>query len=249
VGFSFEDILNITRFYSWIFLSINNINNPDVTEKIITNFIKKNDRVPTEEEIGKKYRSNLISFIRQSLTHCSIFCERKAQNILGQTVEKVYFAHTKDTVFASKDLIAKHYKELNYRQIDKKEVASLRKTWKNNFRDAVDSHGFKVVEIELFPHPHQSLFNSDYGEDGIEQYIGNRDDQHPAASSYFQNMSTEEKMIENEDDIDLSSYKQKFSAMGDKEQKKLLRQFISKNKERKNLKLEIREARRLLRVS
>jgi hypothetical protein len=243
VSFYYEDVLNITRVYVAGFLGNYSFNvQPDKLAIFENEFLVRHGRLPDQSEIDRKERNNLINFLRQRLQTCSVFCERKSRNIVVGRGERVFFAYTALTVPASNDAILENPDLFGYRRLTSKEVANLKN--KKNLEEEKDHKGFKIISIESHSQMPIPLFVRDF--DNNDHVNG---DSFSEIVHEKLTQSTEESIIDVEEDIQLSALKEKFNNFSEKQRKQMLSNFIKQNKDNPRLGDEIKAARKLLKVT
>jgi len=242
VGFYYDDIVSISRVYLYAYMGVYSFKaDPSVLEKFKQGFFDRKGNEPSEDDIVNYERNIIINFIRQKLTTCSVFCERKSRNIVVGRNEKKSFAFTELSIPASEDLIMEDPKLFGYRVVNKKEFKSIVKNSKGKGNELVDVNGFKVFEIELLSQIPISFNITHQAEDGniTETPI----------SDLFNILSTpsiENKILEHEDDVELDVYKMKFNSLETDKRKLMLKNFILKNNSNKRLKEELYVAKKML---
>jgi hypothetical protein len=240
VSFYYEDILNITRVYLSAFLGTYSFKiQQEKLKEFEDTFMVKHGRLPVQAEIDRKERNNLINFLRQRLQTCSVFCERKSRNIVVGRGERVFFAYTALTVPASDDAILENPELFGYRPLSSKEVAALKN--KKQLTDVTDDKGFKIIAVESHSQLPIPLFvrdfdNNDYvNGDSFSEIVHDRLTQ-----------STEETLLDVEEDIQISALREKFNNYSEKQKKQMLTTFIKQNKENEHLSTELTAARKIL---
>lgn len=239
VSFYYEDILNITRVYLAAFLGTYSFAKQE--NKLVEykdKFYITHGKYPTQEEIDRKERNNLINFLRQRLQTCSVFCERKSRNIVVARGERVFFAYTALAVPASDDAILENPELFGYRRLSSKEVATLDK---KKLNDAIDSKGFRIISVESHSQLPIPLFVRDFDNN---DYVNGDSFSEIAHDRLTQ--STEDEVLEVEEDIQASALREKFNNYSEKQKKQMLTNFIKQNKESDRLSTELTAARKIL---
>jgi len=230
VGFQLEDIAAITNVYLLGYMGIYSFkNNKEALEKFIASYkIKHGEHsFPTEAEINRKDRNNLINFLRQKLQHCSVICSRKARNIIVGRDKRGTFAYTKDTRPATDEKIIESCKEYGYRKVTNNELKEIRKKARENGeQDLYDKDGFKVIQIEILS---TTIKNEDY-----------------ALMIRKECITPEMKMVEIENKYELEMYKEKFKKLNSSQRRRKLKRFIDNNDDNRYLKKEISLAKKIL---
>ena len=232
VGFDRDDIVAITNVYMLGYMGLYSIRKDiPARDNFIERFNKINDRNPTDEEIYKKDRNNMINFLRQRLQHCSTICARKARNITVGKDRRGIFAETKDSLEASEESVLNDYGKFGYRKVTKAEFReSENRSKKKGFVDVLDKDGFKIFKVEML--------NNGIKYDEYSLLFGS--DKTPFL------MSPEENMLFAESNQNLEGYKDEFSALDGVVKRRKLNRFIEKNKGNKHLKKELGLARKWL---
>lgn len=237
VSFYYEDILNITRVYSYSFLNVYSFSNDiEGLEKFKSKFLQKQGKLPSKEEVEKRERNNLINFLRQRLSACSIVCERKSKDIVASKAKKVYFAYTANSVPASYDLILEDHKLFGYRLVTDEEMAVI---LKNNKGNLVDNKGFPVFEVESHSQIPVSFFTKVVYRDSSEGEL--IEVNHDRVS-----LSAEDRVLEMEEEIELANLKNRFDKLNQVQKRNRLKNFIKNNSKDSRFQEEIDSARKML---
>lgn len=233
VGFDLDDIKTITNMYMIYYMDIYSLrSNREAYDRVVEKFLKRHDREPTDDEIARKDRNNLINFLKQRLQHCCTVCSRKARSITVGEDRRAAFAMTKNSQPANEELIMQEHKRLGYRKITKSELKEAKNNMKEkNLPELLDKDGFRIIEVEL-------LNNgiTDFEWKGI--YVANKKD----AYSY----SPEEMYAMKESEVQLEGYIKKFNEMSKDSKKKRLSKFINKYKSKRFYKEEVKQAKKML---
>lgn len=240
VGFYYDDIVNISRVYLYAYLGIYSFKtNPDKYEKYKLGFVKTKGRDPSIEEMTIGERNIIINFIRQKLTTCSTFCERKSRNIVVGKNEKKAFAFTEFSIPASNDLILEHPKTFGYRSLHKVEMELIKKNNLNKKNGLFDKDGFKVFEIEQLSQLPVSF--------QIYVSSGDSDDDEAVDLLNLSSVpSVEDTILDIEEDKDLDVNMINFESLETSKRKLMLTNFIRKNSDSKYLKEELYTAKKML---
>ena len=235
VGYGLEDVKMITNCYIVGYMGLYSLErNEKAKEKIVQTYLKNYDREPTDQELAKKDRINLISFLRQRLQHASVICARKARNITVGTDKRVAYALTDKSVSATKEMIFENGERLGYRKITKEELKSVKlKAKDTGSKELVDSQGFGVIEIEFL---NEGIAEYDY----YNIFISEKEDTY--------HNSPEDIYIMKEKEVDLSLMVKEFNSFSVKQKKNCLRKFISTFKDSNKYKQELKEARKILKT-
>jgi len=239
VGFAIDDIVNISWTYMHSFLGIYSFeSNPDSLEKFKKAFINSKGREPTQDEIVRKERNNIINFLRQKLQTCVIFCERKSRNIVASRGDVAYFALTQRSIPVSYNLLLEDYDFYGYRKVSESEYRKCKiQANKDKVEEVKDSYGFKIISINTYSEIPVSLFNITEGWESEEW--GEID--HAVLSP-----SVEDFVMEMEDDVYLSKHEKDFESIDKSTKKTMLKKFISENLKNTRLKTELKAARKIL---
>lgn len=243
VGFYNDDIFNIAMVYLHEYLGIYSF---QVSESKKQDFIKefeiRKGVVPTDEDINNHERNVVIRFIRQKLTTCSVFCERKSRNIVVGASKRKFFAFTDKSVSVSDHLIMESPKLFGYRNVESAELKEAKKSRKGN--ELFDKLGFKIFELSNMVSAPISLdFRYNQSSDAnADDTIGNIVDIDGLSTT----PSVENYILDIEEDIILEENKKEFNSL-DKIKKKLkIRNFLRNNYGNKFLKEELILAKKLL---
>lgn len=239
-SFYYDDIVNIGRVYLYAYLGLYSLkSNPTKLADFKEEFKKRKGMSPTEDEVVRYERNNIINFLRQKFSVCSISCDRKSRNIVVGKSETKAFAFTDNSIPASNDLIIEDPKLFGYRVVKKEEMKEIKKIRKNSKQEMKDKSGFKVFEIEMLSQIPISLDAKIKTEDGSELYISDNIDIGftPSVESSFMAM---------EDDMALTSHLVRYESMNTSKKKDLLRNFINHNSNQRYFKNEIKIAKKLL---
>ena len=189
---------------------------------------------PTDAELLRKERTNLISFLRQRIQHASVICSRKARNITVGEDRRAIYALTNDSAPASHEMIYNMGEELGYRKVTKEEYKSIKKNAKGSkTKELVDENGFAVIEIEIL---NDGIAEHDYR--GI--FLTNKTDCYHNSPEEFAIISEEEREIE--------IMMNKLNSLDITNRKSRLKKFIKEHRGDKRYKEEISTARKLLKA-
>lgn len=241
VGFYMDDVVNISRTYLHAFLGLYSFEtDKESLRKFKEAFTQSKGREPYEEEIAKKQRNNLIHFLRQKLSTCLSFCERKSRNIVGAKSNIDYFAYTQKSVQVPFHLILEDPEYYGYRRVNDTELKSIKvknKTTKNQKKEMRDEFGFKVFPINTFTEIPLSLFTESFFDGNEEINLIHHDALCPSA---------EEKIMNLEEDVLLAKYEKQFDEMSMDEKRQLLQDFIDSTSGQKDMREEIKIAKKIL---
>ena len=237
VGYEKEDLETVANCYMIAYMGLYSLrNNQDVRTRFDKAFEKRNGKKPTNLDIARKERINMISFLRQKLQYASIICARKARNILVDADKKVVYAATEDSVPASEQLIFERGEELGYRKVQQKELKEIKQTAKENkTTELKDENGFIVIEIEVMSSLAGGLSEGDYRDLFLED-----------KTDHF-HVNPEEALRNVEDDVDMANIIDEFFNMSKDEKRGCLTDFIDLYKGNKYYRDELRAARKMLR--
>lgn len=233
VGYELDDVKMITNCYMIGYMGLYSLErNESAKQKIFESYNKRFDREPTPQELAKKERINLISFLRQRLQHASTICSRKARNITMGSDKRAAYAFTSESVPASDELIFENGENLGYRKITKNELKDIKlRARVERSKELTDESGFKVIEIEIL-------------NDGISEYDYNHLFLDEKVDIY--GSSPEKVFIHKEKDKDLVLMKEEFNELDAKGKRDCLRNFIDAFKGNIKYKEELTTARKLL---
>ena len=233
VGYELDDVRSITNCYMMSYMSLYSIErNRDVRDRIVASYQRRFGRPPTEGEIDKKEKINMISFLRQRLNHAVIVCKRKSRNIVVDADVNVAYAYTKDSLPVSNETIMREGRDHGYRKLSVNELKNLKKEAKaNKVKDLIDKDGFQVIELskssEWIDKESYSHLFVDYKTD-------------------IYHVSAEESLSIKEEEFNISSMTEKFLDMPKKEKRKCLNSFIKKYSKNKFYRKELTTARKML---
>lgn len=227
-GFDEEDFIAITNLYMLSYMALYSIQtNPKEMDQVIA----KRGHMD-ETEILRVDRNRLINFLRQRLLHCSTLFARKARNITVGEDLRGYYAETERTVVpVNKDLLLTDYKKYGYRKATVKEYKDAQKNAQaSGVQEITDKKGFKIIKVEQL---NQGLSEYDF------QLLSQND------KGTFYNPP--DVILENtEDEIALEAFKIRFDGLDRTAKRKLLKNFITKNKGDKSLQEELSLAKKML---
>jgi len=235
VGYELDDVVSITNCYMIGYMGLYSLErNEKARTKIIDSFNSRLKRDPTDAELLRKERTNLISFLRQRLQHASLLCSRKARSITVGNDKRAIYAFTKDSVPASQELIYEKGKKLGYRKVTKNELKEIKLEARvNRTKELKDKDGFPIIQVELL-------------NDGITEYdyrglfISDQED--------FYHKNPEEAILIEEKNRDLSLIMKEYGDLDEGEKKNTLKKFINVYKGNKKYKEEIATAREMLKA-
>ena len=233
VGYELDDVVSITNCYMIGYMGLYSLErNEKARQKIIDSFNNRLKRDPTDAELLRKERTNLISFLRQRLQHASTICSRKARNITVGNDKRAIYAFTKDSVKANNELIYEKGTKLGYRKVTKDEFKEIKLNARiKRTKELRDKDGFPIIQVELL---NDGITESDYR--GL--FISDKED--------FFHKNPEQSILIEEDNRNLSLIKQEFGDLDVKEKKKTLNLFIKAYKTNKKYKEEVTTARQMI---
>ena len=220
VGFTVEDLIATTNIYMLIYMTLYSIKtNQKELEAVLD---KRNVTSLPESEIERIDRNRLISFLRQKIHHCGTLCARKARNITVGRDRRGIFAYTANSVPTSEETILNDYEQYGYRKVTQKEYNAAMEQG----GELKDKDGFNIFVIERL-------------NDGIEKeeyrllMESYRSHEYDSPEAILQQKELENQMIG-------------FRRKTPEQQGKILRKFISKNRDNESLKKEVNLARKML---
>lgn len=237
VGYEKEDVETVANCYMVAYMGLYSLrNNQDVRTRFDKAFEKRNGKVPSDLDVARKERINMISFLRQKLQYASIICARKARNILVDADVKVVYAATEESQPASEQLIFEKGDELGYRKVQQKELKEIKaKAKANKTNELKDEFGFPVMEIEVMSSLAGGLSESDYR----DLFLEDKTDQF--------HMDPEQSLRMVEDEVDMANIIEEFFNMSDDEKRGCLTDFIDLYKGNRYYRDELKAARKMLR--
>jgi hypothetical protein len=235
VSFSEDDVVCVANVYLYSYLGLYSIrSNPGTkTNKCyLDNYRQKYGRYPSEEEIEHRERNTLINFLRQKLQHYSTLCSRKARNIVIGKDIRIAVAETKDSQNVSQGALHSEYKKFGYRKITAKELKEAKQiAMENKAENLFDKFGYKIIEIDM---PYDGITLDDFN----QIFYSNKMDEYTN--------SPEQLLCNLEEEVETSSFKQKFDSLSKNRKRRLLLHFINKNKNDPEYKKELTTARKML---
>lgn len=233
VGYDEDDLESVANCYMIAYMGNYSLrNNPETLERFIKSHQSRFGTIPTETDINKKEKINMVSFLRQKLQYAATICSRKSRNIIVGANTNVAYAKTETSIPACVEEIIANHSKLGYRKVTKSELKELHKIRKEtNAKVLVDKDGFRVLNIQIL-------------DEGLSDLDFNQIITDSKKDAYH--MSSEDLYIEFEDGVEEIRGKQLFDNMGDKDKKKLLNNFIKKNKNKPYFRDETRTARAML---
>lgn len=235
VGYDLDDVVAITNCYMVSYMSLYSLErNQDARTRINTSYKKRFNRMPTENEINRKEKINMMSFLRQRIQHASVLCARKARNITVDHDRRATYAFTANSEPASEELIYKEGVKLGYRKVTKAELKEIKKAAKlSKSKELYDENGYGVLEIELLS---EGISEKDYR----NLFINSNDD--------IYHLDPEKSLKNAQDEVDMALMIEEFFDMTSKQKKSCLKDFIKRYKDNKNYNVELSEARKMLKT-
>lgn len=233
VGYEYEDVVNITNCFMVGYMGLYSLErNEKARNKIVESYKKRHNREPSDAEILRKERTNLISFLRQRLQHASVLCGRKARNITVGNDKRAIFAFTKDSVPASQETILEKGTQIGYRKVTKDELKTIKLNARvNRTKDLIDKDGFAIIQVEIL---NEGISEYDYRGLFLEDH-----------KDLYHN-SPEEAIMIVEKDKDMSLILEEFGEMTTEAKQSCLDQFINTYRGNKSYKDEISTARKMM---
>lgn len=235
VGFTLEDVKTISSMYALIYMNLYSIENQkEQKSKFVKLFMKKNEgRQPSQDDLDKAEQSHMINFIRQKLSRCADICNRKSRNIICGKDRHGFFAFTSRSIPASQEQIMENPAKYGYRVVSKDEhKESLERAKTLREKQTVDEQGYKIFQIDIFT-----------------MGIGKEDYQSAAYPAILRSaMSAEDKLIEEEEKLELSMFKNKFYNMSDISKERALSNFINKFNKHSAYAKQVKLAKKMLRT-
>ena len=233
IGYEIEDIINITNCYMISYMSLYSIRrNDSVLTKIRKSYRKRFGHYPKPEYIDRKEKINMINFLRQRLQHAALICSRKLRNISVDSEKIATYAYTEDSVSVPEHTIFKQGEQFGYRKVTKDEFKEIKKlAKKNKTTELKDKNGYGILQIDI---PNNGIGLEDYR----DLFVDTKDD--------IYHRSPEQSLKRIEDEIDMSNMIDEFFGLDDNNKKSCLRDFIDRYKDDKSYKIELREARKML---
>jgi len=234
VGYDLEDVQAIANCYMVGYMGIYSLERNNANrKKAIDSFKRRFKREPTQRDIDKKERTNLIGFLRQKIQHSSVVCARKARNITVGCDKNTNFAFTVDSQPASKEMIMKHGIELGYRPINKTELKDIKlKAKQSKTKKLTDEFGFGILQLQVL---NIGIKEYDYKCLFIDE------------KQRLFHASPEDVLLNKAEVVQMSYFKEIFKKMDNKEKKSTLTSFIKMYRGNPEYKVELKTARKMLR--
>ncbi len=232
VGFELEDVVSIAQIHLVSFLGLFSLDKmPDKYKEFVSNHFVKNAEDPSENQILNKNKANCTIFIKQRMEDLVRVCRQKARNIKGLPAEEYffYYGQSQPPTFL-RDLIGAH-ERYGYKKLDTAVYKSIRKR-------------VRVEDGPIFK------FNGNYyiavpvgsGTLGIADFIGAGLDPYDS----IHNMSPEQIFFQAEDRANWDLRQEEFDRKPRNTKATLIKNFIEENKEKVEMREELKVARRLL---
>jgi len=233
IGYEIEDVINITNCYMISYMSLYSIRmNETVLEKIKKSYKKRFGVYPKQEYIDRKEKINMINFLRQRLQHAALICSRKLRNINVDTERIATYAYTEESVSVPEHVIFSQGEKFGYRKVTKDEFKEIKKLAKKNKTSVLkDKFGYSVIQIDI---PNNGIGLEDYK----DLFVHTKEDVY--------HRSPEQSLRGIEDEIDMTNMIDEFFGLSDQNKKSCLKDFIDRYKDDKSYKIELREARKML---
>lgn len=250
VGFDEDDVKSVAKVYLLAFMGLYSF---DSNEKTLNRFkeqyrLKNDGNEPSEEELTRVDRNNLITFLRQKLAHCAVVCERKSRNIIANKDISGAFAYTTDSKPASPEEILKDYKKYSYRKVTKKELKEIKlQAKKDSVKELSDKNGFGIIEVNIKA-PDFGLIN-EFDTEADFTYTTSTNSRYGKLYGENKNVfnnSPEESYMHIESDVALKGFRKDFFNLTHKEKCRKLDFFIRKHKGDKKYKEELKLAKKFL---
>lgn len=229
VGMGPEDIQNIGRVHLTSFLCLYAMEASEgKKQQYIERIAEKEYRVPDEKDFNQKDKANFTCFLKQRMEDLVRVCRQKVRNINGHPSEEyVVFCGTANL---PKNIyrLMKSYHELGYKKIDFAVFKSIRKKADVNHDASVfrwEGVWYVALETEQRQITQDDIDLSDFSPLDNEHNLRPDD-------FYMEKESTRLRDV--------------FANNPNKENVKILRKFIAKNRLRVQYKEEILAARRLI---
>lgn len=235
VGYDLEDIQTITNCYMISYMSLYSLErNQEARTRINQSYLRRFDRMPTDAEISRKEKINMMSFLRQRIQHASVLCARKARNITVDYDRRAIYAFTANSQPASEEAIYENGVSLGYRKVTKDEFKEIKKAAKfTRSRELFDKDGFGIIQIELLS---DGISENDYR----NLFINQQDD--------IYHVSPEKSLSLVEDEVDMTLMVEEFGNMDKKQKRSCLRDFIELYGSNKKYSTELTAARKMLKT-
>lgn len=230
VGMYHDDVMNVGRVHLVSFLGLYAMEQmKDKKKEWITKFTIWKDRAPTDKDFDQKNKANFTLFFKQRMEDLVRVCRQKVRNIKGQPSEEysVFCGPTKPPKQPKK--LLREFKDLGYKKVDFSIFKSIRKK-ANVEHDATmfEFSGNWYVAIAL---EQKNL--------EIEDLVGS--DSNPYEN--FHNMKPDDLYEQKEQE----GLEIRFNRRSSYRKKATLRNFIAKNRNKRQYREEVLTAKRMLR--
>lgn len=233
VGMESEDLINVGKVHLVSFLGLYALDK--LPQEKLAAFVEacelKKHRHPTPEDYLGKNKANLTLFLKQRFEDLVRICRQKVRNIKGYPSDEFYaFYSPKKPPKLLSDLLTDHEK-YGYKKIDIAVFKTVRKKAK-----ALGANVFKFNDIYYVSvkHDHKNLDLVDFSGAGLDPYDS------------IHNMTPERIVAEQEDAQFWEDKRVEFDAYTPSRKARVIKSFISKYKNKKDYKEEIKAARKLL---
>jgi len=230
-GFGVEDIININKTHLVSFLGLFSIeNNPKKMDSFEEAHMIEFGKNPTKSDVLDKNLASLTSFLKQRMEDMLRICKQKVRNIKGSKMGEVFFVGVTppDDI---RELLTKNQK-YGFKKIDKNSFRTARKKAKVTSNiSSFQLDGKLYVKIPL------TSVNLT-----IEDFVNS--DTNPYNCSH--NKTPEELYFDAEETFTMETKRLEFNSYSEVKRRKVLKNFIDKNKKDDSLQEEVMFAIKLL---
>jgi hypothetical protein len=232
VGFELEDVINIASVHLVSFLGLFSLKKmPEKYKEFVKTFKHAQGGLPDSDDVLDKNRANFTLFLKQRMGDVVRVCRQKAKNIKGIPYEECrYYYGPKKPPKNIRSLI-KDYEKLGYRKLDSAVFKTIKKKAGLVHTSLFDFAGNYYVEVPVDSSP---IGLNDFAGADIDP----RDNLH--------NISPENLYFDMEDVGIWRDREEEFRSKTDSAKADIVRDFISKNKNKKVFAEEVKTAKRLL---
>lgn len=233
IGMDLDDIVNIGRTHLVSFIGLYSLDVPIKHDKFIDDFIDKNGRGPSLEDILKKDKANFTLFLKQRMEDLVRVCRQKVKNIRGHLAEEFLVFYGANPPPENINLLTKQYKKLGYKKLDATKFKSLnRKLGDSQNGPIYRINDLYYVTITL---DHRELTLHDLQGAGLNPY------------EQAHNMTPEEILIQNVTETEFIKNRKKWHSMPKNRRTKKIRDFILAKQNDPRYTEEVKTARKLIR--
>lgn len=232
VGLESEDLISIGQVHLVSYLGLFAIEKDPVKfEAFKQKFFDNNAKEPGTVDILNKNKANLTLFLKQRFEDVVRVCRQKARNIKGLSAEEfhVFYGPKKPPKIARN--LVEHHEKYGFRKLDIAVFKSIKKKIKT---DSPNCFFFNENWYVAVPVEQKTLSLADFTGAGMDPYDS------------LHNMSPERVYFAQEEEKEWEEKQNEFNEYPAKKRARMIKSFISKNKNKSKFKEEVKVARELL---